>query len=313
MSEHDIQATSAALIEASRVLDQPCAQDRERVRARIAHAIAAGGAAPASGPAADGGGSKGPGAASSGGAGHFGLATLAGHALLVMVLSAGVTAAVISVRHVTKSATRAGTQPANQRGAVAQKPASAVPVEPSPEQAGATAAVRFAAAESPPAAVSGTSSTTAKPDRRPAHRVHVPAPEVQHRLPLANPTPAPSEAPVVPPSAAPPNAARAGSPAPSLSGELALLSAAQRALAVSDLGRALTLLDQHASRYPEGKLTQERLAARAATLCRMGRRAEGARELEQLRSRSSQSPLLAWAAGIASATRRTEPRSGATN
>lgn len=91
--------------------------------------------------------------------------------------------------------------------------------------------------------------------------------------------------------AAPPTAASARS----LAGELALLDAAQRALAQGELRSALAQLDQHAARFPGGGLVPERLAARAVTLCRMQRDAEGRRELQRLQARAPASPLLTWA------------------
>jgi hypothetical protein len=76
---------------------------------------------------------------------------------------------------------------------------------------------------------------------------------------------------------------------------LALLDAAQRALAQGELRSALAQLDQHAARFPTGGLVPERLAARAVTLCRMQRNAEGLHELQRLKARAPASPLLAWA------------------
>jgi hypothetical protein len=128
-------------------------------------------------------------------------------------------------------------------------------------------------------------------------------------LPAAPPTPsgAPSAAlsaaqtdSDAPPSAAavrPPTetAQPAAASARSLAGELALLDAAQRALALGELRSALAQLDQHAARFPSGGLVPERLAARAVTLCRMQRSREGLRELQRLQARAPASPLLTWA------------------
>jgi hypothetical protein len=98
------------------------------------------------------------------------------------------------------------------------------------------------------------------------------------------------------PTVAHPDAPRAAAATPpSMAGELALLDAAQRALARGELQRALTQLDQHTARYPSGSLVPERSAARAVTLCRMQRRGEGLLELQRLQARASSSPLLAWA------------------
>jgi hypothetical protein len=83
-------------------------------------------------------------------------------------------------------------------------------------------------------------------------------------------------------------------PAPSLSEELALMAAAQRALARNQLPRALALLDRHAQRYPSGALVPERIAARAVALCRSHLPEQGARELHNLIARAPSSPLIGW-------------------
>jgi hypothetical protein len=81
----------------------------------------------------------------------------------------------------------------------------------------------------------------------------------------------------------------------SLAAELALLGAAQRALANGELERALSELDRHAARYPNGSLVQERKAARAVTLCRLGRQDDGLVELRRMEVDAADSPLLSWA------------------
>ncbi|MBX3272056.1 MAG: hypothetical protein KF729_17455, partial [Sandaracinaceae bacterium] len=81
-----------------------------------------------------------------------------------------------------------------------------------------------------------------------------------------------------------PRRARAGlSPAPSLSSETELLRDAHRALQAGAPARALTLLDEHAARFPSGALSEERAATRVLALCEAGRedsaRSEAARFL----------------------------------
>ena len=68
-------------------------------------------------------------------------------------------------------------------------------------------------------------------------------------------------------------------PAPgiSLDEETAVLGEVQRSLTQRDGARALVLLDQLASRHPEGVLREERLAAQVFALCAAGR-VEEARE-----------------------------------
>jgi hypothetical protein len=109
------------------------------------------------------------------------------------------------------------------------------------------------------------------------------------------PSAAEARQPTAPAEAAQPAAPPTAASARSLAGELALLDAAQRALARGELRIALAQLDQHAARFPGGGLVPERLAARAVTLCRMQRNAEGRRELQRLQARAPASPLLAWA------------------
>jgi hypothetical protein len=90
--------------------------------------------------------------------------------------------------------------------------------------------------------------------------------------------------------ALPPTAAQA----PDLADELALLSAAQRAIRTRHYAQALTLLDEHAARHASGSLMPERLAARAVALCRSQRVSAGVSELRRLEARAPQSPLLPW-------------------
>jgi RNA polymerase sigma-70 factor (ECF subfamily) len=46
---------------------------------------------------------------------------------------------------------------------------------------------------------------------------------------------------------------------------------ADQALRSGDPGRAVSLLDEHATRYPDGSLGPERAAERIVALCKMGR------------------------------------------
>jgi hypothetical protein len=83
-------------------------------------------------------------------------------------------------------------------------------------------------------------------------------------------------------------------PAP-LSGEIQILASAQRALRDGQFPRALTLLNEHAARYPHGALRPEQLAARTVVLCRMGEINAGRSELQRLQAEAPSSPLLRWA------------------
>ncbi len=70
-------------------------------------------------------------------------------------------------------------------------------------------------------------------------------------------------------------------PPSSLVEELSLLRAAQGSLRSGGADRALDLLSQHASRFPDGALREERLALRVVALCDSGRRSEARAAAEQ--------------------------------
>lgn len=106
-----------------------------------------------------------------------------------------------------------------------------------------------------------------------------------------------------PPVVAAPSSEPAPAPAPpprptktaardTLSLEVVLLSRATSALRTGDLAAALRSLDEHARKFPEGVLREERRAARAQALCGAGRFAEARAELQGL---PAQSPTAARA------------------
>ncbi|AKF05678.1 hypothetical protein [Sandaracinus amylolyticus] len=108
-----------------------------------------------------------------------------------------------------------------------------------------------------------------------------PLPEV-HLAPIDAPeqpaTEEPAPEPPAPERAAPVRAAspdrvqpRATGPArDALLAETALLREAHRALRAHDATRALALLDDHAARFPQGALREERAATRVLALCEAG-------------------------------------------
>jgi RNA polymerase sigma-70 factor (ECF subfamily) len=105
-----------------------------------------------------------------------------------------------------------------------------------------------------------------------------------------SPKPAPVELVFVPPPAPPPVA----QPAPersSLAEETRLLREADRALRGGSAEAAISLLDEHAQRFPDGVLAPERSAERMVALCQLGK-ADAATASRFLASRSS-SPLAA--------------------
>lgn len=82
----------------------------------------------------------------------------------------------------------------------------------------------------------------------------------------------------------------------SLAREVALLSRAGVELHAARPAAALEALDEHARRFPNGVLAQERAAARARALCALGRMREAQAELARLTRAAPGSPLVARAA-----------------
>jgi hypothetical protein len=118
-------------------------------------------------------------------------------------------------------------------------------------------------------------------------------------------TPARSAAPIVLDEAPDlPAAPRASSPSPvepprrapdTLGGEVSVLRDARVALERGDARKALNLLDRHAALHPRGALVEEQLAARALSLCALGRAAEArsvSARLERLAPRSPHLPRI---------------------
>jgi len=137
--------------------------------------------------------------------------------------------------------------------------------------------------------VGGAYATLHRPPGEPAPPLHSEPESVQSQATSAPPEVAPepptvaTTASVVVPDPPPPEVevkkARAASPrpaqgAPSIGAETALLLAAQSALHAGDSTKALSLLDEHAKRFPSGALVEERQASRVQALCMAGRTAE---------------------------------------
>jgi hypothetical protein len=107
--------------------------------------------------------------------------------------------------------------------------------------------------------------TTSAPARASAPRSAAPAAQAQAAAPTTTPPPAPE-----------PPAPAAEEPAPShapnaLADETRLLWEADQALRSGNTARAVSLLDEHASRYPDGSLSPERGGERVVALCKLGR------------------------------------------
>lgn len=71
-----------------------------------------------------------------------------------------------------------------------------------------------------------------------------------------------------------------------LAEEVAVISRAQGEIAAARLDSALRLLDEHERKFPNGILTEERIAARVQALCALGRTTEATAQLNRLSPRS---------------------------
>lgn len=71
-----------------------------------------------------------------------------------------------------------------------------------------------------------------------------------------------------------------------LAEEVAVISRAQGEITASRLDSALRLLDEHERKFPNGILTEERIAARVQALCALGRTTEATTQLNRLSPRS---------------------------
>lgn len=124
-----------------------------------------------------------------------------------------------------------------------------------------------------------------------APRVEAPPVEVVVEEPVA------VEAPVAVPAPAPrrkPAARHAAPPAPpasDLAEETRLLRDADRALRAGNTAKAISLLDEHAARFPKGALAPERAAERLIVSCELG--VADQRRVEQFLASRGASPLAA--------------------
>lgn len=78
-----------------------------------------------------------------------------------------------------------------------------------------------------------------------------------------------------------------------LASELELLHGAQQAWRAREASRALSLVEQHRSRYPHSTLRAERDALHVLALCELGRKADATRIARALLAREPRSPLRA--------------------
>jgi hypothetical protein len=126
----------------------------------------------------------------------------------------------------------------------------------------------------------------------PTELAEQPAPQRSEESPSVTPPRAPAKRRAQP---------RAGD---SLAREVALLSRASSELHAARHAAALQALDQHARRFPDGVLSQERAAARARALCALGRTSEAQVELAKLVAGSPHAARAAQACASASSERK---------
>lgn len=106
---------------------------------------------------------------------------------------------------------------------------------------------------------------------------------------------APATAPMAVQRGASPSPAKprtASSESNDVASEVVLLSEAQRALSEGDANRSLSLLQQHAARFPTSTLATERSAARVFAYCQLGRIDEARAAARGFFRNGSNSPLL---------------------
>jgi hypothetical protein len=116
-----------------------------------------------------------------------------------------------------------------------------------------------------PVAAKAPAPSRGSTPRASAPAAAVAAAPAQTTAPAATTPPAP-EAPAPAAEEAPP-----ARPSTALADETRLLWEADQALRSGSTSRALSLLDEHASRYPDGSLSPERGAERVVALCKLGR------------------------------------------
>lgn len=175
--------------------------------------------------------------------------------------------------------------------------ALALPAAPAPLPSREASRVRWAAAAATVLVASAAAAAAAYGIR--AHLVHAPvvsstAPAVETVLrPAVSPRPTAAVAEPPPhPSAAPAIAARELTPAEAARAELRLLRQARAAVARRDFAGALSPIAEHARRFRNGRLVEEREALRVRALAGLGRTEEARAAASAFRARFPRSVLL---------------------
>jgi hypothetical protein len=239
---NDLSTDARALIEANRAGDDPDARDKARVRARLIQQLGVGAFAGAAVLTVVSGAGGSP---VSGTAAVAPVVTRVGTALWVKTL--GTAAAVAAAAGALYSGTALLDRPQRPRPSDRTSvPATPLPGRPEPEPTVEQLVAEPAVAIAPLHAVSPTNDAR-KPrtERRGGHARAVAAP------------PAPTSAP-------------APVSETTIADELALLAKAQRALRDGRASAALGLVQQHALRFPEGALQEERDGIEVLAHCMLG-------------------------------------------
>lgn len=87
----------------------------------------------------------------------------------------------------------------------------------------------------------------------------------------------------------------ASATAPPADEEAALLQGAEQALAAGNTERAFSLLYEAATKFPHGRLSDERELLHMSTLCRAGKAADARQEAADFLAKHPRSPLAARA------------------
>jgi hypothetical protein len=135
---------------------------------------------------------------------------------------------------------------------------------------------------------------TASPEPVAPPTVAPPPEPVASPVPPPPPEPVKSAPPAAPVAVAPPRAAATAAPrASQLAAERVLLDQARAALVQGEPGRAIELLDQHATRFPSAILGEERDAMQVEGLVAAGRTAEARARADSFRAQRPNSLFLA--------------------
>lgn len=305
----ELSPEARALLAETRDGDDPSERDRARVRQRLSMAIAAAATSAAASAAAPAAATATTSAATSAASTAATAGTAAAKAGVSMQVAAGAQAVVASgVSAKVGIAVTVAVIGVAGSGVVLKH--ELAPAKSTRESAAVVEAPRARARK-----VASVRSSVVPPIEAPAPIIE-PAPMIEAPVPDEVPASA-SPAPVAAPSK-PVAPLRGAKPAPklapveptipaSMQDEIRLISLAQAALRDGEHDRVLSLLGEHASRFPHGTLALERDAVRAIALCESGRTTAGRIAAGELAPRIAGSPLAARVARACDDEEETEP------